>query len=525
MSKWALGRLVGIFVIHFKFVRINLATMRTPQLHELVDNLSLTYHLENSALGILLWNSNLKLIYCSAKARQIFAWHPVEEGWQEQLTTDDLLHPDDAAEVRAIIEEVATGRVSHNYSLNKNITAKGEVIYCQWYNSALKNEAGGIKNLLSLVQDVTPQMQVDLSLRAHQRQLSLVFNSAIDPMWLITIEGKGQYRFQTINAAFTKVTGWTPEQVAGQPIEAILPPSSHELVRQRYGEAIETGNIIDYVEKAAHLSGTKYGEIRVIPIRDEGGPVSRLLGIANDITDKVMLKESLDAERESRLRQITTAVIRGQELERAKISRELHDNVNQVLTTVKLLTELCLDGKATPEQVLPRCSALLNDSIRDIRTLSKQLSPPTLGNMNFRETLTELVTSIAQASETNIQLHLGLEGCEELDGELHLTIYRIMQEQLTNIMKHAAATAVTVHLENEGATLALRIEDNGVGFLPGKKTLGIGLTNMSSRAETIGGRLHLTSAPGKGTRLVVQFPITMMDNRCLPAEKIEGPAF
>ncbi len=168
--------------------------MPSPPLHELIDSLNLTYHLENSSLGILLWNSDMRLIYCSAKARRIFGWVDYEKNWSHRIYANDLLHPDDAEQVKSTIEEVFSGRIPHNHSLNKNLTATGAVIFCQWYNSVLKNELGEVENLLSLVQDVTSEMQTNLSLQAHEQQLSLVFNSAIDPMWLITCETDGGFR-------------------------------------------------------------------------------------------------------------------------------------------------------------------------------------------------------------------------------------------------------------------------------------------------------------------------------------------
>jgi PAS domain S-box-containing protein len=494
------------------------AAMSAPHLHEIIDNLSLTYHLEHSSLGILLLNSEMELVYCSARAEAIFGWENGRSPLHKKFTLTGFVHPDDEAQVSAKLDEITSGKLQHNQSLNRNLAASGEVVFCQWYNSALKDAGGAVMNILSLMQDVTEQMQTNLLLQAHEQQLSVVFNSAIDPMWLIRCAGSSRFEFETINTAFTKVTGWTAEQVVGQPIEAIMPPTSHELVRDKYNEVIRSGNIVDYIEKADHPSGVKYGEIRVIPIRDDAGNVTRLLGIANDITDKILLQEKLDVEQENRSRQVTSAAIRGQEAERAKVSRELHDNVNQVLTTVKLFTELCIDGKADNAVVLPKCASLLNDCINEIRSLSKQLSAPSLGSMNFRESLKDLVTSIAHASEMEIRLHVGLEMCMEMDTELHLTLYRIVQEQLTNIMKHAKARTVSIELEEKDASMHLLIQDDGVGFDMSQKTGGIGLTNMRSRAVILGGSFEIYSQIAKGTRMMVRFPVTIIDDRCIPLE-------
>jgi PAS domain S-box-containing protein len=495
--------------------------MSVPHLNEIIDNLSLTYHLENSSLGIILWNRQLDIIYSSEKAQEIFGWEP-DAYLHKPFSLDSIVYVEDASKVNQTIEEITSGKVLHNQGINRNYTASGSVIYCQWYNSALVDKAEQVINILSLVQDVTLQMQNSISLQASEHQLSQMFNGAIDPMWLIKVEGNSRFTFDRINTAFSKVTGWSKEQVIGRPIEAVMPASSHELVRGKYNEAIRTCRIIDYVEEAAHPAGIKYGEIRVIPLVDENGTVNRLLGIANDITDKILLQKKLDAERDLYNRKITYAAIKGQELERAKVSSELHDNVNQVLTTVKLYLELCKDGRVDSGEILSKCSVLLNRTIDEIRSLSKQLSAPSLGKINFRETLNDLAGSIEAASQMKVNLSIGLENCSEMDSELHLTIYRIVQEQLTNIIKYAKAGIVHIGLDQKDGQMRLLIKDNGVGFDTTQRTNGIGLTNIRSRAAILGGSVEIASELHKGTTLIVLFPVLIIGDKCVPAEVTEN---
>jgi PAS domain S-box-containing protein len=495
--------------------------MSAPHLNEIIDNLSLTYHLENSSLGIILCDSHLNIIYSSEKAQEIFGWEPGAY-LHNPISIESMVYAEDADKVIQVIEEISSGKVLHNQGINRNYTASGEVIYCQWYNSALVDDARQVVNILSLVQDVTLQMQNSLALQASEHQLSQMFNGAIDPMWLIKVEENAGFTFERINSAFSKVTGWKQDQVVGQPIEAVMPGASHELVRSKYNEAIQLSKIIDYVEEAAHPAGIKYGEIRVIPLVDENGNVRRLLGIANDITEKVLLQKKLEAERDLYNRKITYAAIKGQELERAKVSSELHDNVNQVLTTVKLYIELCKDDRVDSNEILSKCSLLLNRTIDDIRSLSKQLSAPSLGKINFRETLNDLATSISTASQMNVNLSINMENCSEMDNELHLTIYRIVQEQLTNIIKYAKASIVDVTLEHVNGIIQLMIKDNGVGFDTSQKTNGIGLTNMRSRAAILGGNVAIESQLHKGAKVTVQFPVRIIGDRCIPAEVTES---
>ena len=328
--------------------------MSKAHLYEIIDELSLTHHLENTPLGIIVWDDRNEIIHWSDRASEIFGWTP-EETLHQQIASLNMIHEEDAATVARILEEIKSGRVLRNQSANRNITKSGKVIYCEWYNSALVDDEGHITSILSMVQDVTDKKKAAVALEKSQQQLSLIYNSAIDPMWLIGVEEENQFRFEDINTAFTLVTGLSRENVVGKLVEEVLPVSSHAIVRTKYREAIETGKVIDYIEVAVHPAGQKVGEIRVIPVKDNQGKVRKLLGIANDITEKRTLQKQLDVERDEFNRRVTAAAIKGQEIERSKVSRELHDNVNQVLTTVRLYTELRASGAANVPELLARC--------------------------------------------------------------------------------------------------------------------------------------------------------------------------
>ena len=496
--------------------------MKAPNLQELIDNINLSLHLDNTPYGVIIMDQNMQVVYRSKAAADIFA---CEDGHVQKKPLDLLqfVKGDEAPAVAASIAEITSGRVNHNEILIQNLTVDGNEIFCRWYNSALKNEAGNVVNILSLVQDVTAQVKTQLKLEKSQHQLSLAFNAAIDPMWLIQVGGPNQFWFETINIAFTKVTGWKPEQVEGQPIEKIMPEASHDLVRQKYNEAIRTGKIVDYVEEARHPSGIKYGEIRVIPIIGAGDEPIRILGIANDITEKVYLEKKLNNEREIRSRQITSAAIKGQESERAKVSRELHDNVNQVLTTVKLYIELCLDQKIDTETILRKCIVHLSNTINEIRNLSKRLSAPSLGNMNFKETLTDLAESLRFSAQIAVETDLDALPFSELEDELHLTLYRVVQEQFTNITKYAQARHASIRLREDSSVLRLTISDDGVGFDLTQKRKGIGITNMKSRVEILNGRFQIFSSPGKGTRVEIEIPIIIENNVCYAEQTVLNP--
>lgn len=486
--------------------------MARAHINDIIDTLSLTYHIENTPLGVMVFDRQGHVVYWSDRASEIFGWQE-EEILHKNLNDLAIIYEEEQNKVNALLEQLQYGSTHRNQSTNRNRTKDGQLIWCEWYNSALKDEEGNVTSILSMVQDVTERKDAEEALAHSEHQLSLIYNSAIDPMWLIKIN-EGRFYFDDINTAFTAVTGLTRDQVIGKPIEDVLPESSHPLVREKYNEALRTGKVIDYVEVAMHPAGQKVGEIRVIPVKNTEGNIENLLGIANDITEKRLLQKQLDAERDEFSRKITAAAIKGQEIERSKVSLELHDNVNQVLTTVKLYAELCASGAVDPQEVLPKCAALLNDTINEIRDLSRRLSAPSLGDIGLKETIIELADSIQATQKLSISLDTSKLTCNHVENELHLAVYRIAQEHLTNILKHAEAGKVKMGLETGQDYLKLWVKDDGKGFDPHSKSSGIGLTNMTSRAQIHGGQVELDSAPGMGCTLNVVFPIEIQNGRC-----------
>ncbi|MDB5196893.1 MAG: Signal transduction histidine kinase, partial [Flaviaesturariibacter sp.] len=219
-------------------------------------------------------------------------------------------------------------------------------------------------------------------------------------------------------------------------------------------------------------------------------------------------KSALAAETAQRQRVITEAVIKAQEAERSSIGLELHDNVNQILTTVKLHNEMVLDGIGDSQILLHKSSRYLQECINEIRSLSKRLSAPTLGKITLEESVRDLVESVNSTNKIKITLDVNGLRSPGISQEIHLALYRIMQEQLNNILKHAEATYVQVVLAQTSTTLTLSISDDGKGFDAQKKTAGIGIVNMRTRAENLNGRFQLAGTPGTGSQLTVEIPFS-----------------
>jgi PAS domain S-box-containing protein len=225
-----------------------------------------------------------------------------------------------------------------------------------------------------------------------------------------------------------------------------------------------------------------------------------------DITSKRKLNERLQHERDLQQKRITAAVLKATEEERALVGKELHDNVNQVLTTVKLYNELCLSEEDNNPELLKKSTKLLQEAINEIRGLSKRLSAPSIGGIRLKDSIKELVDAINATKRLSVSYRNDVQELEVAD-DVHVTVYRILQEQFTNILKHANAKSAKVCITIENQELKVSLSDDGKGFDPAQSRKGIGIENMMSRIQGINGQLCLSSSPGSGCVLELSIPL------------------
>lgn len=256
----------------------------------------------------------------------------------------------------------------------------------------------------------------------------------------------------------------------------------------------------------ARTDGSRFeAEIVYSTYRDYRGS-SRFVVLIRDISLQKEMEQRLVREQKRYQRELTKQIILAQEREREAIGHELHDNVNQILTTIKLYLEMATHHPAMRDELLPKSTHHIRDCISEIRNLSHELSAPTLGTQSLIDSVKALVEMVASATGLCIRL-VHDQYHTALAKDQRLAIYRILQEQLNNISKHAAATEVEIVLAQQEGTTHLRISDNGRGFDTGQKRNGIGLNNILSRAKVFGGEMLLDSREGRGTVLKVLLPI------------------
>ena len=233
------------------------------------------------------------------------------------------------------------------------------------------------------------------------------------------------------------------------------------------------------------------------------------LALLYDLTDR--------RRAEAHVRELTQRILRAQEDERQRISRYLHDQVGQDLSTLKILCATLHDDETDPSgrpaSLLRRMTDQLQGTIDAVRALAYDLRPPGLDRLGLVRTLVHRCEDFA--AETGLAVDFssaGLEGMR-LAPDLEINVYRILQEALHNVRRHAAAERVMVRLVASSPHLVLRVKDNGKGFVLNERTAAarrrrrMGLQSMAERARLLGGHMHITTRPGKGTSIYVETPL------------------
>jgi two-component system sensor histidine kinase UhpB len=221
----------------------------------------------------------------------------------------------------------------------------------------------------------------------------------------------------------------------------------------------------------------------------------------------------IDGER--RFRSIARAVWKVQEEERRRLARELHDGLGQTLTALTLQLERLREK--LEQAALPELTGRLDDSVEmarlalnETRELSRLLRPPVLDDLGLAAALSWLARTLDQRTGLKVELELAALG-ERLDADLETLLFRLIQEALTNVLRHSGAGRAQVTLRRAGACLELRVADAGRGFDPGAVLAagvdGSGLRGMRDRLELFGGQLDLVSAPGQGTVIAASVPL------------------
>ena len=357
----------------------------------------------------------------------------------------------------------------------------------------VKRVEGGKVYIQSLIRDRTDKRDQELKLQRSEERLRLIFDNVEDS--IATVNEKGI--IETINQTFQSLN---QKDVIGASIfDFYRNADVKSMVRNKFKLLVENGQNFDLEDAFTGPDGTTHMySIRYIAI-SHGNKFYRTLVIVRDITSE-----------RAREQFIMQAVLRGQEQERKRLGAELHDGIGQVLSAITLqvsqIREQVAENDAdTIASDLMNLNTNLQSAIREVRNISHDLMPEVLESFGLKEAINQTCSNLHDRSGINVKFdHVDLE--PRYSQLLEVNLYRILQELLNNIQKHASCKKVFVSLIDHGDSLNLTVEDDGVGFNIHGASNGIGLTNVISRVNSMNGQIDIESAERSGTLVNIDVP-------------------
>lgn len=358
--------------------------------------------------------------------------------------------------------------------------------------------------------EVAEGRRIAAELEESQRRLQQLLLSS--PGVLYSCEPSGDYPATFLSDNAGSVFGYTADEFLGDPsfwIQHIHPEDLAEVMTSA-AKIIEHG-LHRHEYRFLHRDGSyRYIRDSAAAVRDDSGRVTEIVGYCEDVTPE---KEADQARKEQeKMRFLADALLTTQEAERRRISRELHDDLNQRLAS--LILDLGLLERDLPRSAVAirsRLNSLKEGAAKisdEVRRIALQLHSTGLEQFGLPAALEQECRSIEERTQLRIDFESKTEG-SVLPEDVSLCLYRVAQECLRNVARHSGANCAVVALADSPGSVRLSVQDDGVGFEPGRirEREGLGLISMNERVRLLNGTFSLDSGAGRGTRVEVQIPL------------------
>lgn len=351
---------------------------------------------------------------------------------------------------------------------------------------------------MTIVKDITEYQRIEVALLESEEKFRVILDSSTTPIVYYDLDGN----ILLINTAGADIMRGSPDNMIGRRVHDIF-PTEGPVILKRVRRVAERGTASEYEDKVTLPPGERWFLSRFEPVRDGTGNIFAVQTISYDVTEHKHLAEAW--------RDLSRRLVAVQEQERRHIASELHDQIGQSLTGLKMMFgRIQAESEAGHRTILDEAQQVLDDLVERVRELSLNLRPSMLDDLGLVPSMLWLIERYSLQTGTEIDFrHKGVD--RSLPTDVAIAAYRIVQESLTNIARHANVKTAAVWLLSDGETLTVHVHDRGTGFDPEATRFSgpsSGLVSMRERAMALGGKLTINSAPGRGTDVVAVLPVT-----------------
>ena len=364
-----------------------------------------------------------------------------------------------------------------------------------------------------LKEEIKARTLAEGALRKSDEMARALLNATSDVAFLIEPDGT----LLSINETAAKIFKRNCEEFSGKSLFEYFSTKTNRLIKTQLDKVIRSGCPSRFENKAEE----KVFEVSMFPVFDEKNRVEKIAIYAHEITD---MKQA-----EIRIQTLTHDLIKAQETERERIARDLHDRVAQDLSTSRIICETLFDKQPdVSDEIHKRVSMLSNmlqRTIQNIRDIAYDLRPPILDQLGLVRAVFHYCEEFSEAVSIPVDFHSTGIIPLDLNLDMEIILYRLIQEAMNNIRKHAEATLVRINMVASFPNILLRITDNGKGFDVKKhknfklNPKRMGLRSMEERASLLNGTMDIQSKPGSGTRILIEIPFS--EKKSSPGEPAE----
>lgn len=456
--------------------------------------------LESIGEGLITTGNDGNIIYMNPAAEILTGWTNREAKYKPLQIVYDVINEETGLPFENIVKQILRSgkRVElRNHTILRSKNGVNRVINNG--GSPLMDLEGTMLGAVLIFNDITDRKNNEEKVKKAVERYEILSRATSDTIWdwdikhdTILYNDSITHMFGYEKGAIENRSGWWKQNVHPDDFENISVVLENTF--KMHSQTIQ----FEYRYRCADQSYKNIFD-RAYVIYDAGGTPIRMIGAMQDITK--------DKEYE---RHIAIAITDAQEKERRELGMELHDNVNQLLgATLLYMGVVIKSGNVAKEEnkILKDCVDYVNEAVNELRNLSHRLTPYTKEAVSLKNIIETLIEPIQKANLFDINLHVDTFENDVLDSDMQTNLYRIVQEQLTNILKHAQASKVKILVRLTKKLIKLQVADNGKGFDMLTFKDGIGLENIKRRAEMFSGKCKLKSSPGNGCELLVELPL------------------
>jgi PAS domain S-box-containing protein len=441
-----------------------------------------------------------------------------------------IIHPEDVSQFDEALER--SRLAGSSFHLEYRARGDGRWIDLEDHGSFIQRDHGSPARLIGSIANISLRRQAQRDLQHQSYVTRVMTENAASALYLLDENGRPTYS----NPAAQTLTGHTLHEMKGRSAHDVLHHAGSGAPtadRCPVARALASRRALrDHEEIIARRDGTlRYGAMSVAPLERDGRPAGFVMEV-RDITPQTMAEQQLRSlnetleqrveertkvaeQRAAQLRALATELTQAEQRERRRLAQNLHDQLQQLLVAAKLQLEMARNsttGGGRPAVALQRADALLNEAVEASRTLAVELSPPILEDSGLSGALEWLGRWMREKHGLQVAVRAD-HGLDPAAEETKILLFDAARELLFNVVKHARTDRASVELTGAGEErIALRITDQGSGFDAGSQqkatgqVRGFGLFNMRQRLEILGGRLEVTSQPGKGATVTLTVP-------------------